>query len=243
MTAGRPLQSAMILAAGFGTRMRPISEDTPKVLIPVVGRPVIDYALERLADAGVETIVVNTHHHADQLVIHLEKLSDLITPSIRISDERAALLDTGGGLAKALPMLGDGPFYAVNGDVIWLNGVSNALHRLAARWDCEMMDALLLVNLCPRAIGYGGSGDFIMDPNGVLHRRREREVVPYVYTGIQVLHPRLFADIPGDAFSLNLLYDRAIAAQRLYGLCHDGLWLHVGTPDGLRAAEATLGAL
>lgn len=240
MTQPEPFQSAMILAAGLGTRMRPISEEIPKPLIPVGKRPLIDHALDRLSEAGIGTIVVNTHHHADQLIAHLSARAG---PSIRISDERTALLDTGGGIAHALPLLGEAPFYAVNSDVIWLNGVSNTLRRLASRWDLDEMDALLLVNLSPRAIGYAGRGDFMMDPAGLLRRRKEREDAPYVYTGIQILHPRLFAGCPDGAFSLNELYDRALAAGRLYGLCHDGLWLHVGTPDGLRAAEATLAAI
>ena len=240
MIATEPFQSAMILAAGLGTRMRPISEETPKPLIPVGERPLIDYALDRLVEAGLGTIVVNVHHHADQLIAHLAKRAG---PSITISDESTALLDTGGGIAHALPLLGDAPFYTVNSDVIWLDGVSNTLRRLAARWDAHEMDALLLVNLVPRAIGYAGRGDFMMNPVGALRRRQEREDAPYVYTGIQILHPRLFIDCPAGAFSLNQLYDRALDAGRLYGLCHDGLWLHVGTPDGLDAAEAALAGL
>ena len=256
MTGDRPPASAMILAAGLGTRMRPHSLDIPKVLVPVKGRPIIDYTVERLAQAGVKHAVVNAHHHADQLISHLAHLapeahlapvgtpgSDCSAPVISISDERAELLDTGGGFAKALPILGDDPFYGLNGDVIWLDGVFNTLHRLTKRWDPDLMDALLLVVLCPRAVGYDGRGDFMMDGNGLIRRRREVEVAPYVYSGLQLLHPRLFARCPDGAFSLNLLYDRAISAKRLYGLCHDGLWLHVGTPDGLRAAEATLAAL
>ena len=246
MTGDQAPESAMILAAGLGTRMRPVSLDIPKVLVPVLGRPVIDYALERLAQAGIKNVVVNAHHHADKLIAHLAHLTparDCQAPVVNISDERAELLDTGGGFAKALPILGDAPFYGINGDVIWLDGVFNTLHRLAARWDSDSMDALLLVTLCPRAVGYAGRGDFMMDPNGLLRRRQEREVAPYVYSGIQIIHPRLFAQCPAGAFSLNVLYDRAIRAKRLYGLCHDGLWLHVGTPAGLRAAEATLAEL
>ena len=238
--SGNQPQSAMILAAGLGTRMRPISNDIPKVLISVAGRPIVDYALERLVEAGVKSVVVNAHYHAEQLIAHA---AGFTAPAITISDERAALMDTGGGFAKALPMLGDAPFYGINGDVIWLDGAFNTLHRLAARWDPDSMDALLLMALCPRAIGYSGAGDFMMDANGLLRRRQEREVAPYVYAGVQVLHPRLFDECPAGAFSLNILYDRALNGGRLYGLCHDGLWIHVGTPDGLQAAEATLAAL
>ena len=202
MTGDRPPASAMILAAGLGTRMRPHSLDIPKVLVPVKGRPIIDYTVERLAQAGVKHAVVNAHHHADQLISHLAHLapeahlapvgtpgSDCSAPVISISDERAELLDTGGGFAKALPILGDDPFYGLNGDVIWLDGVFNTLHRLTKRWDPDLMDALLLVVLCPRAVGYDGRGDFMMDGNGLIRRRREVEVAPYVYSGVQLLHP------------------------------------------------------
>ncbi|MDA0260843.1 MAG: nucleotidyltransferase family protein [Proteobacteria bacterium] len=240
----------MILAAGLGTRMQPLTHDLPKPLISVRGRPLIDYALERLSEAGIGTVVVNAHHHADQLTAHLTRgtqatgrVTGQVVPAIQISDERAALLDTGGGLAKALPMLGEAPFYTINSDVIWLDSVGNTLHRLAQRWEGDEMDALLLVNPCTRAIGYAGVGDFMMDGEGLVRRRQEREVAPYVYTGVQILHPRLFEDCPQGPFSLNVLYDRAIDARRLYGLSHDGLWLHVGTLDGLHAAERALAAL
>ncbi len=237
--ASRPT-TAMILAAGLGTRMRPLTDQRPKVLVPLNGRPLIDHTLERLHEAGIELVVVNAHHHAEQLIAHLSERNRI---EIRISDERDQLLDTGGGIAKALPSLGEDCFYAVNGDVVWLDGVANTLQRLAERWDGNAMDALLLLQLGPRALGYSGVGDFMMDGGGLLRRRGEREVAPYVHSGVQFLHPRLFTACPAGAFSLNLLYDRAIEAGRLYGLRHDGLWLHVGTPAGLSAAEATLTGL
>jgi len=233
-------KAAMILAAGLGTRMRPLTDDRPKVLVPLNGLPLIDRALERLSEAGIERIVVNVHHHAKLLVSHLAQRNQA---EIRVSDESDELLDTGGGIARALPLLDRECFYAVNGDVVWLDGVANTLDRLANRWDATAMDALLLVELCPRAVGYAGVGDFMMDACGLLRRRQEREVAPYVYAGIQILHRRLFESCPPGAFSLNLLYDRAINAERLFGLCHDGLWLHVGTPDGLSAAETALAEL
>ena len=240
MTAAPSPTTAMILAAGLATRMRPLTDARPKALVPLGGRPLIEHALARLHDAGVERVVVNAHHHAEQLIAYLSGRDRIET---HVSDEREELLDTGGGIAKALPLLGEARFYAVNGDVVWLDGVANTLRRLARRWDDSAMDALLLLQLGPGALGYSGLGDFTMEADGLLRRRREREVAPYVHCGIQLLHPRLFSACPSGAFSLNLLYDRALAAGRLWGLRHDGLWLHVGTQAGLSVAEATLARL
>ncbi len=237
MTGIKRPEAAMILAAGLGTRMRPLTNDRPKVLVSLNGLALIDHTLERLYEVGVGRIVVNVHHHAEMLASHLAQQNKT---EIRVSDESTELLETGGGIAQALPLLDRECFYVVNGDVVWLDGVVNTLDRLANRWDAAEMDALLLVELCPRAVGYAGVGDFMMDGCGLLRRRQEREVAPYVYAGVQILHRRLFESCPTGAFSLNLLYDRAIEAGRLFGLCHDGLWLHVGSPDGLRAAEVAL---
>ena len=240
MSSASSPTTAMILAAGLGTRMRPLTDARPKALVPLGGRPLIGHALARLHEAGVERVVVNAHHHAEQLIAYLSGRDRIET---HVSDEREELLDTGGGIAKALPLLGEARFYAVNGDVVWLDGVANTLLRLARRWDESAMDALLLLQLGPGALGYSGLGDFTMEADGLLRRRREREVAPYVHCGIQLLHPRLFRACPSGAFSLNLLYDRALAAGRLWGLRHDGLWLHVGTRAGLSAAEAALARL
>ena len=223
----------MVLAAGLGTRMKPVTDTLPKPLIQVDGRTLIDLALDRLKAAGVKEAVVNTHHLADQVESHLGKRKK---PKIRISNEKD-LLDTGGGVAKALPLLGDKPFFVVNADVFWLNGPYDALGRLADSWDEDAMDGLLLLHSTVEAYGYTGLGDFSAGGDGLLTRRLETDVTPWLYTGIQILHPRLFSKAPEGAFSLNLLFDRAIEAERLYGAVHDGEWFHVGTPEGLEVAE------
>lgn len=235
MTTWRP-RAAMVLAAGHGKRMRPLTERTPKPLIPVMGRPMIDRILDRLDAVGVETAVVNTFHLAEQLHAHLKRRR---RPRVVLSPEDT-LLDTGGGVANALDALGDEPFYVVNGDVFWLEGHTPALARLAARWRDESMDALLLLSSTVHAVGYAGVGDFMLDPCGRARRRGELEIAPFAFAGIQILHPRLFDYAPAGPFSLNLLYDRAEARERLHGLRHDGVWFHIGTPGDLELAEATL---
>ncbi len=227
---------AMVLAAGLGERMRPLTDSTPKPLIEVRGQPMIDRVLDRLEAAGVREAVVNLHHLGDRLERHLATRR---RPKIQFSPEEN-LLDTGGGVAKALPQLGKQPFFALNGDVIWLDGGSPALERLAAVWDDAAMDVLLLLHPTAFAHGYHGFGDFFMSPLGDLRRRREREVAPFIFTGVQILHPRIFTDLPDGAFSLNLLYDRAIEAERLWGVRHDGEWFHVGTPEALAEVEDAL---
>lgn len=226
----------MVLAAGFGKRLRPITETVPKPLVRVGGRPLIDYVLDRLAAAGVRHAVVNTHWLGELIEEHLK---DRRQPKIEFSRE-TEILETGGGILKALPRLGDGPFYVANGKIIWLNGKVDALVRLAEAWDDESMDALLLLQPTVTAVGYDGPGDFFLDQTGRIRRRREWEVAPFLYSGVQILHPRLFADAPEGAFSLNLLYDRAIEAGRLYGLRHDGEWYHVSTPQHLAEVEARI---
>ena len=230
-------KTAMILAAGRGERMQPLTALKPKPLIEVMGRPMIERSLDRLALAGVERAAVNTHYLADKLHARLEKRT---VPEIVTVHEAETLLDTGGGVANALEHLGDAPFYVLNGDVFWLDGYTPALSRLAAAWDDTRMDALLLMAPTAWAIGYEGRGDFVLDIAGRAQRRPECEVAPHAFTGLQILHPRLFKDVPDGPFSLNLLYDRAIAAERLYGLPHDGLWFHIGTPDDLTLAEDEL---
>jgi MurNAc alpha-1-phosphate uridylyltransferase len=228
---------AFVLAAGLGTRMRPHNGQVPKPLVEVAGKSLIDYVLDRLADAGVELAVVNVHYLADQLERHLASRQ---RPRIVISDERAELLGTGGGVVKALPELGDAPFFLVNSDTVWLDGVKPNLARLAGAFDLEGMDALLLVAPTTGSTGYTGRGDYAMLPDGRLRRRAEREVVPFVYTGAAILTPALFADAPTGAFPLTLLFDRAGEKGRLFGLRLEGVWMHVGTPDAVTAAEAAL---
>ncbi len=230
---------AIVLAAGLGTRMRPHNGHVPKPLVQIGGKSLIDYSLDRLADAGVERVVVNVHHLADAVERHLASRKH---PQIVISDERAELLGTGGGIAKALPQLGDAPFFLVNSDTVWLDGVKPNFARLADAFDPATMDALLLLAPTAESIGYGGRGDFAMLPDGRLRRRGEREVVPFVYAGAAILSPALFAGAPAGAFPLTPLFDRAGAKDRLFGLRLEGLWMHVGTPEAVAAAEAALAA-
>jgi MurNAc alpha-1-phosphate uridylyltransferase len=227
----------MVLAAGLGTRMRSFNGRIPKPLVAVGGKALIDYALDRLAEEGVERAVVNVHHLADQIERHLAHRQ---RPKIVISDERDELLGTGGGVAKALPELGDGPFFHVNSDTIWIDGVQPNLRRLAAGFDPVRMDALLLLATTAASIGYSGRGDFLMAPDGRLTRRGEREVAPFVYAGAAILTPAFFADAPAGAFSMSPLFDRAVEAGRLCGLRLEGLWMHVGTPEAIKAAEAAI---
>jgi N-acetyl-alpha-D-muramate 1-phosphate uridylyltransferase len=230
---------AIVLAAGLGTRMRPYNGHIPKPLVEIGGKSLIDYSLDRLADAGVQSVVVNVHHLADILERHLAPRQ---RPQIVISDERGELLGTGGGIAKALPKLGEAPFFLVNSDTVWLDGVKPNFRRMADAFDPQTMDALLLLAPTANSIGYTGRGDFAMLPDGRLRRRRENEVVPFVYAGAAVLSPGLFADAPKGAFSLTVLFDRAVERARLYGLRLEGVWMHVGTPEAVAAAEAALAA-
>lgn len=232
--------SAMVLAAGLGTRMRPYNGHLPKPLVEVGGKALIDYSLDRLAEAGVSRAVINVHHLADALVQHLTARKH---PQIVISDERAELLGTGGGIAKALPQLGGAPFFLVNSDTLWLDGVRPNFLRLAETFDPANMDALLLLAPTAGSIGYSGRGDFAMLPDGRLRRRAEKEVVPFVYAGAAVLSPELFADVPAGAFSLTRMFDAATDKDRLFGLRLEGVWMHVGTPEAVAAAEAALQTL
>jgi N-acetyl-alpha-D-muramate 1-phosphate uridylyltransferase len=228
---------AMVLAAGMGVRMRPLTDRIPKPLVPVAGKPLLDHVLDRLAGVGVETAVVNVHHLAGQIEHHLAGRQ---APAIVISDERKALLDTGGGVVKALPILGSAPFFHLNADTIWIDGVKPNLLRLAGAFDPNRMDALLLLAATSGSVGYGGRGDFTMAPDGRLMRRSERDVAPFVYAGVAILDPALFSTAPPGAFSLNLLFDRAIETGRLHGLRLDGVWMHVGTPEAIVAAETAI---
>jgi MurNAc alpha-1-phosphate uridylyltransferase len=228
---------AMVLAAGLGTRMRPFNGQIPKPLVQVGGKALIDHVLDRLADAGVERAVVNVHHLADQIERHLAERQ---RPTIVFADERRELLGTAGGVLNALPQLGDAPFFHVNSDTIWIDGVRPNLTRLAEAFDIDRMDALLLLASTTSSIGYTGRGDFTMAPDGRLIRRGERDVAPFVYAGAAVLTGAFFAGTPTGPSSMSPLFDRAAEAGRLYGLRLEGIWMHVGTPDAVAAAEAAM---
>jgi N-acetyl-alpha-D-muramate 1-phosphate uridylyltransferase len=228
-------QSAMVLSAGLGTRMRPITDAVPKPLVEIGGRALLDHAIDRLALVGVERVVVNVHYKAAMIEA---RLADRTHPRIDISREDE-LLETGGGVARALKLLGDW-FFVVNADVLWLDGKDHALARLAAACDPADMDAVLLLQRSATAVGYDGLGDYFLDPLGTPRRRGEREIAPFLFSGIQLLHRRLFDGIGERRFSLNVLYDRAEAAGRLHAIVHDGEWYHIGTPEGLAATRARL---
>ncbi|BDG75321.1 nucleotidyltransferase family protein [Roseomonas fluvialis] len=232
------LTHAMVLAAGLGTRMRPLTDELPKPMLPLAGRSLLDHALDRLAAAGVTQAVVNAHWHADRIA---EAMALREHPCVVLQREED-LLETGGGVTRALPLLGGGAFAVVNGDAFWLDGPTPALNRLAAAFDAAEMDALLLMVRTTQVEGAVGTGDFLLDPLGRMRRPKEREIAPYLYAGVQILSPALFEGAPAGAFSLNRLYDRAIEAGRLFGLVHDGVWFHLSTPEDLRYAEDTLRA-
>jgi len=232
-------KSAMLLAAGLGRRMLPLTQDRPKALVEVAGLPLIDWALERLERFGIDHAVANLHAFAPLLEAHLRRRW---RSRLDLSHE-PTLLDTGGGIRKCLPMLGHDPFFAINADTIWLDGAVPALERMAESFDPERMDALLLCAPVSAAIGYGGSGDFLMAPDGRLKRRPEREQAPFVFASVQLLHPRLFEGAPDGPFSMNLLFDRAIAAGRFSGIRHEAEWFEVGTAAAVAAAQQVLDAL
>src|SRR6202795_1699168 len=225
---------AMVLAAGLGVRMRPLTDRMPKPLVPVAGRPLLDHVLDKLADARVREAVVNVHYLPDQLIDHTASRT---RPRVIISDERDQVLGTGGGVVKALPLLGPEPFFHVNADTLWIDGVRPNLARLAETFDPARMDILLLMAPTTSSIGYGGRGDYAMLPDGALRKRREHQVVPFVYAGAAIMSPSLFADAPTGDFSLTKMFDRANEQERLFGLRLDGVWMHVGTPDAVQAAE------
>jgi N-acetyl-alpha-D-muramate 1-phosphate uridylyltransferase len=237
--AGNTPKTAMVLSAGLGTRMRPLTERMPKPLVEVGGKPLIDHVLDRLTEAGVERAVVNVHHFAEQLERHLAARTK---PRIVISDERGLLLGTGGAVVKALPVLGDTPFFHMNSDTIWIDGVKPNLTRLVDTFDPAAMDALLLLAPTTGSIGYAGRGDFAFAADGRLTRRGERQVAPFVYAGAAILTPALFKGAPQGEFPLTDLFDRAAEQGRLHGLRLEGLWMHVGTPDAITLAENAIRA-
>jgi N-acetyl-alpha-D-muramate 1-phosphate uridylyltransferase len=239
MTTPKPWRphAALVLAAGLGTRMRHLSQTLPKPLVPLAGVPLIDRVLDRIAVAGIPTAIVNVHYMADLLESHLATRS---RPKIVISDERGELLETGGAVMKAWPKLKSGPFLIHNSDSVWIEGVGSNLDRLCRAWNPDRMDSLMLLAPAAHSIGYEGSGDFDMDGDGRLTRRKPGHQSPFVFAGVSIAHPKLFADAPTGAFSLNPLWNRAIEAQRLYGVRMDGTWMHVGTPEAVAEAERRL---
>ncbi|EAQ29946.1 Nucleotidyl transferase [Erythrobacter sp. NAP1] len=228
--------TAMVMAAGLGKRMRPLTASQPKPLVRVAGKPLVDHALDRLAENGVERAVVNVHYLADALEAHVVERS---SPKVLISDERDALLETGGGMIKAQAKLPD-PFFCLNADNIWIDGPRDAFADLSARWNPDEMDALLLVVSHARAVNFAGPGDFYMDPIGRLSRRRQGRIAPFIYTGIQLVSHRLLRDAPEGKFSTNILWNRAIEEGRLFGLSFTGLWFEVGTPQAIAPTEDAL---
>ncbi|UVO53552.1 nucleotidyltransferase family protein [Sphingomonas sp. SUN039] len=238
MTGAPVPKTAMVMAAGLGKRMRPLTATRPKPLVEVAGGALIDHVLARLAAAGVERAVVNVHYLADALEAHLKRHNHGL--DIAISDERAKLLETGGGLIKALPLIDADPFIQVNSDNFWVDGPIDTFDLLAQRWNDATMDALLLLVPLARANCHGGKGDFHMDAGGLISRRKVGRIAPFVWTGVQMLSQRLIADPPADAFSTNVFWDRAIAAGRCYGVVHQGLWFDVGSPPAIAKTEAML---
>jgi N-acetyl-alpha-D-muramate 1-phosphate uridylyltransferase len=234
--AARP-RRAMVLAAGLGTRMRPLTDRIPKPLVKVSGKPLLDHVLDRLAAAGVETAVINVHYLPDTIIKHVQGRN---RPNVLISDERAEILGTGGGVVRAMPQLGNAPFFHVNSDTIWIEGARPNLDRLAEAFDAEAMDALLLLAPTATSVGYDGRGDFAMAPDGRLRRRAERDVVPFVFAGAAILTPALFKDAPEGEFALTELFRRAEEQGRLYGLRLEGAWMHVGTPEAIGEAESAI---
>jgi MurNAc alpha-1-phosphate uridylyltransferase len=225
---------AMVLAAGLGVRMRPLTDHMPKPLVRVAGQPLLDHVLDKLAGAGVTEAVVNVHYLPDQIIEHVAARS---RPRVIISDERNQVLGTGGAVVKALPLLGHTPFFHLNADTMWIDGVRPNLARLAETFDPDRMDILLLMAPTTSSIGYSGRGDYGMLADGALRKRKEHQVVPFVYAGAAIMSPSLFADAPEGDFSLTKLFDRANEQERLFGLRLDGVWMHVGTPDAIEAAE------
>lgn len=226
-------ETAMVLCAGRGTRMAPLTDTVPKPMVPVCGVPIVDRAMDHLARAGVKRVVVNAHYRADQIADHLEGRTD---PPVTVIREDT-VLETGGGVRNALPVLGDAPFFVINGDSVWLDGMRDALHRFADTWDAERMDIQLLLYPFARVLGWHGYGDYGMDELGRVVSREEGRVAPYAYMGISIVHPRIFADAPEGAFSMRLLFDRAEENGRLFGALHDGLWYHISTPEDLEQAN------
>lgn len=229
--------TAMVLAAGLGLRMRPLTEHRPKPLVEVAGKALLDHVLDRLKEVDVGTAVVNVHYLPDQIIQHVATRQ---APRVIISDERDVVLGTGGGVVRALPLLDAEPFYHLNADTMWIDGVQPNLARLADAFDPAKMDILLLMAPTANSIGYSGAGDYAMMTDGTLRRRKEHQIVPFVYAGAAIMSPQIFRDAPQGEFSLTKIFDRAAEQERLFGLRLEGVWMHVGTPDAIGAAEAAL---
>jgi MurNAc alpha-1-phosphate uridylyltransferase len=228
------IETAMVLAAGRGTRMRPLTDNMPKPLVPLAGRPLLGHVLDRLAAAGIARAVVNVHHFADQIEAYLANRNE---PAITVSDERGTILETGGGVLKALPLLGSAPFMVHNSDSVWTEGPRSNLGRMMDAWAPRNMDALLLLAKRDTSIGFDGLGDYYMDAPGRLQRRSGSEEAPYVFAGVSILKPQLFEGVTEQVFSLVRMFDRANARNALFGVVLEGTWMHVGTPEALTEAE------
>ncbi|MEM8876457.1 MAG: nucleotidyltransferase family protein [Pseudomonadota bacterium] len=227
----------MVLAAGLGSRMRPITDTLPKPLVPVSGQPLIDHVFDRAVASGLRRLVVNAHHLPDQVETHVAARNDIKTV---ISDERDALLETGGGLKKALPLIGSDPFFVFNSDCLWIDGASALIPSMIRGWDPARMDMLLALAPTVTSVGYHGQGDFDLKSDGRLVRRGEKTVAPFVYMGVALMKKRVFEDTPDGPFSLNLIFDRLLEEDTLYGMRLDGLWMHVGTPEAIAEAEGAI---
>lgn len=232
------IDTAMLMAAGLGKRMRPLTATRPKPLVRVAGKPLMDHALDRLAAGGIRKLVVNVHYLADTVEAHLAARNEGM--QIAISDERGKLLETGGGLIHAKEQLGDAPFFCANSDNLWIDGPQETLGMMRRIWNPDRMDALLLLVPLARAHCHRGPGDFHMDANGRLTRRKTAHVAPFVFTGVQIMSPALLVDPPSDVFSTNVFWNRAIESGRLYGVSHQGLWFDVGTPQAIPVVESML---
>ena len=239
MSQPAPLNTAMVLAAGLGSRLRPLTDDRPKALVEVAGSALIDHMLARLAAAGVSRAVVNVHAHADRLEAHL--MARNTAPQILISDEREAVLETGGGLRKARPLLGDNPVFVANIDSVWIEQSTPLTEALKAAWDPDRMDVLLAGARLDRAIGFDGPGDFFLSDDGRLQFRGQAKTAPYAYMGLHITKPQIVDDGPPGAFSLFAPWRKLAEQGRVYGVVLDGEWMHVGDPQALIAAEARLG--
>ncbi len=232
--------SAMVLAAGLGLRMRPLTLDIPKPLVKVAGKTLLDWTLDSAAAGGIARAVINVHHLGDQIITHTARR---MRPAVLISDETGRLLDTGGGIVKALPLLGDAPFFVFNGDGILTDGETPMIRRMADAWDADQLDVLMLVHPRESAHGFDGAGDFFLSGDGRLHRRGTAPTAPFVYAGAYIMHPRLLAGEKPEPFSMNRVWNQAIANNRMSAIVHDGAWFHVGTPEAVTNTEILLGRM
>ena len=237
MTSARRPTTAFVLAAGLGTRMRPLTDTLPKPLVPLAGRPMIDHVLDRLQNSGITKAVVNVHYMAEQIGAHVIKRA---APRVVVSDERDALLETGGGVVRALPLIGDAPFVIHNSDSVWIENGTPNITRLLDAWNETRMDSIMLLAPTSTSFGYDGRGDFHMADDGQLRRRTGTGTAPYVFAGVSIIHPCMFKGEAERPFSLNRVWDRSIAAGRLFGITLNGTWMHVGTPEALDDANALI---